>query len=59
MVDPGGGAGCCTLTDALPDIEGSWLLVAVMVTIWAVAGAVKAPLSEIVPELAVQVTTVL
>jgi hypothetical protein len=61
MVDPGGGGGAdfCTVMDALPDIEGSWALVAVMVTVWAAEGAVKEPLAEMAPELAVHVTAVL
>ena len=58
MVDPGG-AGCWTMTDAAPATTGSWLLVAVMVTIPAEAGAVKAPLAVIVPAEADQFTAVL
>ena len=57
MVDPGGGgADFCTVMDAAPDIDGSWVLVAVMVTVWAAEGAVNEPLAEMAPELADQVT---
>jgi hypothetical protein len=60
MVDPGGGgAGFCTAMDAVPDIEGSWVLVAVIFTVWAVAGAVKAPLVEMVPAEADHLTALL
>jgi hypothetical protein len=57
MVDPGGGgAACCTVTEAFPVMEGSSVLVAVTVTVWADAGAVSEPLAEMAPALAVQVT---
>jgi hypothetical protein len=49
-------AAACTVTDAVPDLVASWVLVAVTVTTPAVAGAVNMPLEEIVPPLAAQVT---
>lgn len=42
----------CTLTDVLPDLLGSWVLVAVTVTGPVVTGAVKTPLELTVPLLA-------
>jgi hypothetical protein len=47
---------CCTLTDAVPDLVGSWVLVAVTVTLAAEDGAVKTPLAFTVPPVADQVT---
>lgn len=46
----------CTVTVAVPDLVVSWMLVAVTVTLPAVAGAVKTPLALIVPALADHVT---
>ncbi len=43
---------CCTVTEVLPDLLGSWVLVAVTVAGPAVAGAVKTPLELTVPLLA-------
>ena len=37
----------CTVTDTVPDLVGSWMLVALMVTVPGEAGAVKIPLVEI------------
>src|SRR5579859_3691588 len=48
--------GCCNAIVATADLVGSWTLVAVMVTEVPVAGAVKAPVEEIVPAEADQVT---
>jgi hypothetical protein len=48
--------GVCTVMAAVPDLVGSCVLVAVMVTIPAAAGAVKAPLVFTVPPLADHVT---
>ena len=53
MVAEGGG---CTVTDAVPDLVGSCVLVAVTVTVPAVAGAVRMPLVLTVPPLADHVT---
>jgi hypothetical protein len=39
----------CTVTDAFPDLVGSWALVAVTVTAAAAAEAVKRPLGLTVP----------
>jgi hypothetical protein len=52
MVEEGG----CTVTDAVPDFVGSWVLVAVTVMLAAEDGAVKTPLAFTVPPLADQVT---
>ena len=49
----------CTATEAFPETEESWVLVAVTVTVVADAGAVNKPLVEIVPALADQITAVL
>jgi hypothetical protein len=46
----------CTVTDAVPDFVASWVLVAVTVTVPAVADAVKSPLALMVPPLADHVT---
>ena len=46
----------CTLTVAAPDMAVFCTLVAVTVTVEAVAGADKTPLAEIVPALADHVT---
>jgi hypothetical protein len=46
----------CTVTAAVPDFVVSWVLVAVTVTVPAVAGAVKSPLALMVPPLADHVT---
>ncbi len=46
----------CTLTAVVPDITGSWVLVAVTVTLPAEAGAVKTPLALTAPALADQAT---
>jgi hypothetical protein len=46
----------CTLTIVLPDLLGSWVLVAVTVTGPVVTGAVKTPLELTVPLLADQLT---
>jgi hypothetical protein len=48
--------GVCTVMAAVPDLVGSCVLVAVMVTVPADAGAMKAPLALMVPPLADQVT---
>jgi hypothetical protein len=48
--------GVCTVMAAVPDLVGSCVLVAVMVTIPAEAGAVKAPLVLMAPPLADHVT---
>ena len=53
------GAADCTVTEAVPDLDESWMLVALMVTVAAEAGAVKVPLAEILPALADQVTAAL
>jgi hypothetical protein len=53
IVGEGGG---CTVTDAVPDLVGSCMLVAVTVTVPAVAGAVRMPLALTVPALADHVT---
>jgi hypothetical protein len=45
-----------TLTNAVPDLLGSWVLVAVTVMLAAEDGAVKTPLAFIAPALADQVT---
>jgi hypothetical protein len=37
------GGADCTVTDAVPDFVVFWVLVAVMVTVPAAAGAVKSP----------------
>jgi hypothetical protein len=46
----------CAVTAAVPDFVVSWVLVAVTVTVPAVAGAVKSPLALMVPPLADHVT---
>ncbi len=46
----------CTVTEAVPDLVVSWVLVAVTVTLPAVDSAVKSPLALIVPALADHVT---
>jgi hypothetical protein len=46
----------CTVTDVVPDITGSCVLVAVSVTLPAEAGAVNTPLAFTVPALADQAT---
>jgi len=48
--------GVCTVMAAVPDLVGSCVLVAVMVTIPAEAGAVKAPLVLMAPPLSDHVT---
>ena len=53
IVGEGGG---CTMTDAVPDFVGSCVLVAVTVTVPAVAGAVRMPPALTVPPLADHVT---
>jgi hypothetical protein len=50
------GEGGCTVTDTVPDFVGSCVLVAVTVTVPAVAGAVRMPLALTVPPLADHVT---
>lgn len=52
MVD----AEACTVTEAVPDLLASSLLVAVTVTVPADAGAVNTPLEEMAPPLADHVT---
>src|SRR5579859_6372764 len=49
----------CTVTEAVPDLVVSCVLVAVMVTEPAVAGAVKRPVALIVPAVADQFTVAL
>ena len=51
-----GGGIVCTVMAEVPDLVGSSVLVAVMVTVPADAGAVKVPLVLMVPPLADQVT---
>jgi hypothetical protein len=46
----------CTVTAVVPEITGSWVLVAVTVTLPAEAGAVNTPLAFTVPALADQAT---
>ena len=46
----------CTLTVPVPDLVMSCVLVAVTVTVPAVAGAVRSPLALMVPPLADHVT---
>jgi hypothetical protein len=46
----------CTVTAVVPDFVVSWALVAITVTVPAVAGAVKTPLVLIVPAPADHVT---
>ena len=48
-----------TVTDAVPDLVGSWVLVAVTVTGPTEAGAVKTPLELTVPLLADHMTAAL
>jgi hypothetical protein len=50
------GADDCTVTDAVPDLVVSWVLVAVTFTLPAAAGAAKSPLALIVPALTDHVT---
>jgi hypothetical protein len=51
-----GGCAVCTVMAEAPDLVGSSVLVAVMVTVPADAGAVKVPLVLMVPPLADQMT---
>jgi hypothetical protein len=44
------------MTEAVPDLVASWVLVAVIVTAPAAAGAVKSPLVVMAPPLEDQVT---
>jgi hypothetical protein len=48
--------GAFTVTDTVPDLAESCVLVAVTVAVAAVAGAVKSPLELMVPALADHVT---
>jgi hypothetical protein len=50
------GAAACTVTVAVPDLVVSSVLVAVTVTLWAVAGVVSTPLVAMLPALADHVT---
>ena len=52
-----GGGIVCRVMAEVPDLVGSSVLVAVMVTVPAEGGAVKAPLVLMVPPLADHVTT--
>jgi hypothetical protein len=52
-------AAACTVTEAVPDLVASCVLVALTVTTPAVAGAVNTPLDVIVPLLADQLTPAL
>jgi hypothetical protein len=50
------GAAICTVTDAIPDLVVSCVLVAVTVTVPGVAGAVRTPPGVMLPELLDQLT---
>jgi hypothetical protein len=49
-------AAACTVTGTEPDFVESWVLVAVILTVPAAAGAVNSPAAVMVPPLADHVT---